>query len=750
MAVAETRKVKEERKSVSPTPTASSESVTVKADAFLERVKVKIESEAGKTKAAGNYDGFIDQKVKDTSAADIILGIKAEKPKALPKAESPEKSKETKRLKNTPVEVADNKKKSSNDTDDDNDEDLPEGVKSFLDVMNELDKKNNIRPKARRSDRSQPPEQQVSKEKSKKASRSDRDRSSHRHSKSSSSSGSTGSKKHADSSRHKKSSASAAKPPCALTAKQIDANKEMESKSNDDSPLPDFSEELDLLPDDLGELVEAEKEEHGDDDDIFEDEDDELRRIFDEYRPAEAGSSSAPGDDASSQRKAQKLAEAAKAREQEDSGGGGSASTSKKRVAHNGASDRKASSKHGPPAPKARKLTPHQMLMQRYKSLQAKQNEDDDLETQLTAITEGSEAAAAAASAAKKRVAHGFNLTTYNPDRAKSKLQRQLDARREATESNPGERTVGHTLKGMPRLAHTPTAKAVKRLEKPIIASDPKAKVPANVRQRYLDSIVEECLRIYKADKSKAYERAVKEEESCYGRSKNRNIYLNVVVNAIKKLRGETAVSTPAAGSAASTSTAQAAGKRNMLTTHMQVLAGKAGTVGTWSIEKPKRDAAEITPDLTYTILKRYVLTDEQLVENCYPMPDPNEKGKVVVKEDPWRPRKPQPTAPDMRACDRCLKVYKVDKTGRQLAPEECVYHWGRLYKKRGNRGETFVRYLYYYPFPWTAWRNAKQKTKAQTGMHTSAEALSRIPTPQMSYWVVTLWWQAVPFSCFQ
>lgn len=30
----------------------------------------------------------------------------------------------------------------------------------------------------------------------------------------------------------------------------------------------------------------------------------------------------------------------------------------------------------------------------------------------------------------------------------------------------------------------------------------------------------------------------------------------------------------------------------------------------------------------------------------------------------------------------------RVDKSGKQVEKEDCVYHWGRLYRKRGNRGE--------------------------------------------------------------
>ncbi len=66
----------------------------------------------------------------------------------------------------------------------------------------------------------------------------------------------------------------------------------------------------------------------------------------------------------------------------------------------------------------------------------------------------------------------------------------------------------------------------------------------------------------------------------------------------------------------------------------IQVLAGKRGAECTWSIEKPHRSDAdkdkEFGPDVYYAVLKRYVMTKEQLEENCYPMPDP--KDKVETK----------------------------------------------------------------------------------------------------------------------
>ena len=31
--------------------------------------------------------------------------------------------------------------------------------------------------------------------------------------------------------------------------------------------------------------------------------------------------------------------------------------------------------------------------------------------------------------------------------------------------------------------------------------------------------------------------------------------------------------------------------------------------------------------------------------------------------------------------------MFRVDKFGMQVLKEDCVYHWGRIYKKRGDRG---------------------------------------------------------------
>ena len=124
-------------------------------------------------------------------------------------------------------------------------------------------------------------------------------------------------------------------------------------------------------------------------------------------------------------------------------------------------------------------------------------------------------------------------------------------------------------------------------LRRPAIDSDTQGKVPANVRQKYLDTITDECLKIYPNNTAAAYKRSVYEENICSNKSKTRSIYLNLVVNLIKKLRNEAKANTnpPASNSA---DPVKKSVTPNMLTTHLQTLIGKAGTIGSWSIEENK------------------------------------------------------------------------------------------------------------------------------------------------------------------
>ena len=76
------------------------------------------------------------------------------------------------------------------------------------------------------------------------------------------------------------------------------------------------------------------------------------------------------------------------------------------------------------------------------------------------------------------------------------------------------------------------------KLPRPIIAVELGCRVPATVRQRYLNVLIDELLKIYDREED-AYERAVTEESQCYARSNSKTVYLNVVVNIINRIRKE-------------------------------------------------------------------------------------------------------------------------------------------------------------------------------------------------------------------
>ncbi|VCW69260.1 unnamed protein product, partial [Gulo gulo] len=91
------------------------------------------------------------------------------------------------------------------------------------------------------------------------------------------------------------------------------------------------------------------------------------------------------------------------------------------------------------------------------------------------------------------------------------------------------------------RVAHSPSLQSLK---KPIIPKEFGGKVPTVIRQRYLNLFIEECLKFCSSNQE-AIEKALNEEKVAYDRSPSKNIYLNVAVNTLKKLRGLVPSSAP-------------------------------------------------------------------------------------------------------------------------------------------------------------------------------------------------------------
>ncbi|XP_041525193.1 RNA exonuclease 1 homolog isoform X2 [Microtus oregoni] len=216
------------------------------------------------------------------------------------------------------------------------------------------------------------------------------------------------------------------------------------------------------------------------------------------------------------------------------------------------------------------------------------------------------------------------------------------------------------------RIAHSPSLQSLK---KPIIPKEFGGKVPTVVRQRYLNLFIEECLKFCSSNQE-AIEKALNEEKVAYERSPSKNIYLNVAVNTLKKLRGLVPNTVP--------SLSKASGRR--VVSHEVVLGGKLAAKTSFSLSRPSSPRVEdLKGNALYSRLREYLLTQEQLKENGYPFPHPERPGGAVI----FTAEEKKPKDPSCRICCRCGTEYLVSSSGRCVRSEECHYHWGRLRRNR-------------------------------------------------------------------
>lgn len=157
-------------------------------------------------------------------------------------------------------------------------------------------------------------------------------------------------------------------------------------------------------------------------------------------------------------------------------------------------------------------------------------------------------------SAEKKRIAHVPNvmgLLTSKPKNTPAVTapglsvssalptgQQQPTAQQKAVGGNAFRRPV-------PNKTATPTASTVPavkapppKLPRPMIAIELGCRVPANIRQKYLNILVDETLKIYDREED-AYERAVEEEKQSYAKCSSRIVYANVITNVVQRIRKE-------------------------------------------------------------------------------------------------------------------------------------------------------------------------------------------------------------------
>ncbi|KAF2361322.1 Elongin A binding-protein 1 [Trinorchestia longiramus] len=248
--------------------------------------------------------------------------------------------------------------------------------------------------------------------------------------------------------------------------------------------------------------------------------------------------------------------------------------------------------------------------------------------------------------------------------------------------------------KGFKRVAHVPK---VEVLARPVIASEFGGKVPQNIRQRYLNSFIDEALKFAECP-SDAFKIALSEEKVCYKRASSRAVYLSLAVNTTKRLRAGTVsdqakelidgVDLPAVVPGPASQPSHPVNPNHRVQSHFTTLSG-GGQKGSWSIEKPAKTDVQaqfnsLKGAKLYQFVQKYLITPEQLMENGYPHVHPDVKGKAICKIDSRMKISPSPTE---RYCSRCSALYLVDKWGFPKTIVNCAYHWGRANKRRVATG---------------------------------------------------------------
>uniref|UniRef100_A0A8B9V8G0 C3H1-type domain-containing protein n=1 Tax=Anas zonorhyncha TaxID=75864 RepID=A0A8B9V8G0_9AVES len=170
------------------------------------------------------------------------------------------------------------------------------------------------------------------------------------------------------------------------------------------------------------------------------------------------------------------------------------------------------------------------------------------------------------------------------------------------------------------------------------------SKVPREIRQRYFKLFFEHYLKIC-STVDEAGGKARIEEQSIYDRCGSKNMYLNFAVKTVKKLRDH--------GQSSDIKTPSGAG----------------------SVKADNEK--ELTGDVLYELLKDYLLTEQQLIENNFPRPNPEKNGSAIFRGV----RKKVVSDKFRRTCCRCGEVFTVSSGKHRL--KECNYHSGRLLEQR-------------------------------------------------------------------
>ncbi|KAL6437876.1 hypothetical protein ACFW04_004301 [Cataglyphis niger] len=233
-------------------------------------------------------------------------------------------------------------------------------------------------------------------------------------------------------------------------------------------------------------------------------------------------------------------------------------------------------------------------------------------------------------------------------------------------------KTIAQTTKGSVRVAHIP--QIVPQLVRPEPLQVVTQKFPLNVRQYYINIMHDICVQIY-TNSDDAAQRAVKEEFTCHEKCKALAVYKSSCMLAVHRLRKEVDQNK---------SNEKSIGLNYGMVSHEAMLAGKSK--GSWSIVKSKKNVVDFKGPALYNMLKKWIMSEEQLRDNGFPRRHPDgTKGRAKVYVINTRNQSVLSKVPNERICSRCGQAYMVDKQGFAVQQQNCIYHWGRKFTIKGE-----------------------------------------------------------------
>lgn len=188
------------------------------------------------------------------------------------------------------------------------------------------------------------------------------------------------------------------------------------------------------------------------------------------------------------------------------------------------------------------RLKPGMMMIERYKKLQEAKAAAEAQSWPQPSSTPHRTASApfpTSSGTEKKRIAHVPNVVGLLSGKPKAtpaiSPALPTSSAGQQQQSVQQQKTLGNNVVRRPGVPNKP---APTKLPRPMIAIELGCRVPATIRQKYLNILVDETLKIYDREED-AYERAVEEEKQSYAKCSSKVVYVNVITNVVQRIRRE-------------------------------------------------------------------------------------------------------------------------------------------------------------------------------------------------------------------